>query len=159
MSPWSCAMPAGVFSVTIFFSAAPASRYQRLEAPTPAAELERRSRHESGRALEAILRDLQARQCPSRLSRSIPARTSRRIGSDLLRAALRPRRRLKRPAGIRARAGWQDPACAQPAGSLAACRAVSRQPGLEPCRDGRRRHENPPGRGGAQRGAGCELMC
>ncbi|MFM8497889.1 MAG: hypothetical protein ACKOEM_20560 [Planctomycetia bacterium] len=44
-----------------FIPAASASRYQGVESPTPAAELDRRSRHESGRPLAEILRDLQDR--------------------------------------------------------------------------------------------------
>lgn len=42
-----------------FIPAVPASRYQGVESPTPAAELDRRSRDESGRPLAEILRDLQ----------------------------------------------------------------------------------------------------
>jgi len=45
-----------------FIPSASASKYRGVESPTPAAELERRSRHESGRPLAEILRDLQDRQ-------------------------------------------------------------------------------------------------
>jgi len=45
-----------------FIPVAPASGYKGVESPTSAAELDRRSRHESGRPLAEILRDLQDRQ-------------------------------------------------------------------------------------------------
>jgi len=45
-----------------FIPSASASQYRGIESPTPAAELERRSRQESGRPLAEILRDLQDRQ-------------------------------------------------------------------------------------------------
>ena len=44
-----------------FIPAASLSQYQGVESPTPAAELDRRSRHESGRPLAEILRDLRDR--------------------------------------------------------------------------------------------------